>query len=254
MTLPLWGQLQKSTEDTETIEQAIARMISEHNDDPESHMLEGQSIDVHRKDTVVDHPAGSIYPDKISYSDLQFHTRFENLGMFTMVGTVSNASWPGLSFDCYDGGADLVTVRANVIGIINTGSLDHDVLIDTYFMRDTVDDSSTFASGIYNTGMDTLSLGFRMVGGQIRGVYRSGSTEYETGDLFEVPQGEVVFVRVFYNQIEDTIYIYVNGAELSAVEPVGAISISNQLGLRADANTEEGGVYRVYQWGLSRSI
>lgn len=102
--------------------------------------------------------------------------------------------------------------------------------------------------------MDTLSLGFRMVGGQIRGVYRSGSTEYETGDLFEVPQGEVVFVRVFYNQIEDTIYIYVNGAELSAVEPVGAISISNQLGLRADANTEEGGVYRVYQWGLSRSI
>lgn len=64
MTLPLWGQLQKSQDDPETIEEAINRLIDEHNNDPESHLDEGESLSQHKQDDVIDHPAFSVVPDK----------------------------------------------------------------------------------------------------------------------------------------------------------------------------------------------
>lgn len=67
MTLPLWGLLQKSTDDSETIEQAIARLIAVHEESPTSHLGEGESLSAHKHDTIIDHPAQSIVLDKKPY-------------------------------------------------------------------------------------------------------------------------------------------------------------------------------------------
>jgi len=47
MANPVWGLLAKAQDDDETIEEAIARLIDEHNEDEESHLGSGQSLQSH---------------------------------------------------------------------------------------------------------------------------------------------------------------------------------------------------------------
>lgn len=68
MSNPVWGQLQKALDDPETIEEAIVRLINEHAADPTAHLGSGESLNAHKTDEVIDHPAGSVVLDKSSYS------------------------------------------------------------------------------------------------------------------------------------------------------------------------------------------
>jgi len=65
MTLPTWSNLEKSQIDSETIEEAIARLIAVHEADGDAHTGAGKSLNTHKTQSVVDHPAGSIVGDKI---------------------------------------------------------------------------------------------------------------------------------------------------------------------------------------------
>jgi hypothetical protein len=60
-----WGQLAKSQDDPEKVEEAIARMISEHNADPEAHLGEGGSLRSHKMAEIIDHLARSVVRDKL---------------------------------------------------------------------------------------------------------------------------------------------------------------------------------------------
>jgi len=70
-----WGQLAKSQTDPEKIEEAIKRLINEHNADPEAHLVEGGSLKSHKMAEIIDHLVESIVADKIKnlqISDLKF--------------------------------------------------------------------------------------------------------------------------------------------------------------------------------------
>jgi hypothetical protein len=60
-----WGQLAKSQTDPEKIEEAIQRLINEHNADPEAHLVEGGSLKSHKMAEIIDHLVNSIIADKI---------------------------------------------------------------------------------------------------------------------------------------------------------------------------------------------
>src|SRR5665648_264201 len=62
----VWGLLPKAQDDATTIDDEINAAVAAHNDDPTAHMAAGQSIDVHRVNTIIDHPAGSVVGDKIA--------------------------------------------------------------------------------------------------------------------------------------------------------------------------------------------
>jgi len=85
----VWGMLPKSQDDSETIEQAIVRLIQAHKDDNTAHALTGQSIDVHRKSEVIDHLAGSILADKTSAVQRTVTNALLGVASMTQIGTVS---------------------------------------------------------------------------------------------------------------------------------------------------------------------
>jgi hypothetical protein len=60
-----WGMLAKSQADPETIEEAIARIVVQHNADEEAHLSAGQSLQSHKAAEIIDHLANSIIEDKI---------------------------------------------------------------------------------------------------------------------------------------------------------------------------------------------
>ena len=68
---PLWGQLEKSAVDPEKIEEAIERIIAEHNGDPESHLGEGGSLLSHKASEIIDHVVASIIADKLAAGAVQ---------------------------------------------------------------------------------------------------------------------------------------------------------------------------------------
>jgi hypothetical protein len=65
MSTPVWGLLSKSLVDAETIEEAIVRLITAHNNDEEAHLGEGQALQSHKASEIIDHAALSIVTDKI---------------------------------------------------------------------------------------------------------------------------------------------------------------------------------------------
>jgi len=91
MTLPLWGQLQKSQDDDESIEQAIAKLVQTHTIDPTSHLGTNESLSSHKHENVIDHPAGSIVGDKLSFNlyqeymaDLGSHNWVADFGSYNV--------------------------------------------------------------------------------------------------------------------------------------------------------------------------
>jgi len=88
-----WGQLQKSQIDPEKIEEAIARLIAEHNADPEAHLVEGGSLKSHKMAEIIDHLVNSIVADKIRAGEvtrekiLNYHSwklPFESIDGYSM--------------------------------------------------------------------------------------------------------------------------------------------------------------------------
>lgn len=252
--LPLWGSLQKSQDDSETIEEAIVRIIGDHDDDPEAHNGEGQSLEAHRTEDVLNHPPGSIVPDKISFSDLSFDTTFEDLSGFDSAGSVTASDWPGVILSVEDGGVETSTLKANLLGIIPSGDLVKTLLFDIYFYRDTDADDYDFFAGLCNSAMSQLNLGFRIVDGEIIGAARWSGSEHNTEGLYTPGVGELVFVRVFFDPGDGVLYFYINGVLRGSLQPGAAIVPDNQFAVKVVSNTEESGVFRVYRLTISRGI
>lgn len=70
MALPVWGNLTKSQIDDETIEEAIARLIQAHEDDPNAHIEVGESLQSHKAAAIIDHLISSIIADKIKKEEV----------------------------------------------------------------------------------------------------------------------------------------------------------------------------------------
>ena len=63
-----WGLLPKSQTDSEKIEEAIARMIQEHNEDETAHLGAGQSLQSHKASEIIDHVVHSVLAEKLHIS------------------------------------------------------------------------------------------------------------------------------------------------------------------------------------------
>jgi hypothetical protein len=98
-----WGLLPKSQIDNELIEEAIARLILEHNEDETAHLGTGQSLQSHKASEIIDHLARSIVFDKISGSQMIYNTQFENSAVFSVVGTPV-FEFPGFTHSPASGG------------------------------------------------------------------------------------------------------------------------------------------------------
>ena len=100
--------LEKSQEDNETIEEAIARLITAHLADDNAHLGEGESLQSHRASEIIDHLAESVITDKIA----ERNVTIDHLSDF---GSVWRLSLPIETIDGWDIGASgTASVSANV--------------------------------------------------------------------------------------------------------------------------------------------
>lgn len=65
-----WSLQSKSQIDPEKVEEAIARLILEHNEDETAHLGAGQSLQSHKAATIIDHVVDSVVADKLADQSL----------------------------------------------------------------------------------------------------------------------------------------------------------------------------------------
>lgn len=91
LTMPatIWGDLLKSQTDSETIEQAIARIVQQHDDDASAHLDTNQSLESHKAADIIDHLARSVYRDKLAFDRFQIDEHFSSLDAWSKTSGVT---------------------------------------------------------------------------------------------------------------------------------------------------------------------
>ena len=70
MATSIWGLLKESLTSSKLIREAIADMIADHDNDPESHLGATGSLQSHKASEIIDHEALSIVADKFALTVL----------------------------------------------------------------------------------------------------------------------------------------------------------------------------------------
>lgn len=173
MTLPLWGSLEKSQDDPETIEEAIARLVEAHNDDSEAHLGAGQSLEAHKTEGMIDHPAGSVASDKLAQKRFVV-TNFESLdgwGVFATGTGTRYLNFPGVVLQTGTTTSSRSTLYTGQDGFTNFDTAKSFML--KYVIRLSHSSGLTFRFGIgaLGGGDGTAGVGFIYDGTNLKAYY-----------------------------------------------------------------------------------
>jgi len=214
-----WGEMTKAQDDATTIDEAIASAISAHEADPESHMGPDESIENHRKNEIVDHPAGSVLADKGTMSELAVSTDFGTLAGWTTSGDLDNGFWPGVRIGSNypsTAGTKLIAQEGFCEQVFD---LSKDFLFETAL---TISDSdyATFFVGVSNADYPVSGntfFGFKLVNGVMRGVFGKGATLAQTAQI-AVDLSALHVYRANYIASEQLIYFYCDGELVQTID------------------------------------
>lgn len=234
MTLPVWGQQQKSQVDSQTIDEAIAAAIATHEEDPTAHLGDGESLAAHKADEVIDHPASSVVTDKVPDGGLSY--RWFPLDRTVVFSNMSESGWGadannnGFAFQ-YVGSLELLTgdVSGNYAyaspypGDVYRLNWDHDWTWQTTLSLSTsADVSLTF--GFCNSNLVAGNFDgafFRVEDGNFYvGVSHDDGTETLTA-VSSWTVGSTTFhsFRIQWNYDDQILTFYIDGVEIEALDP-----------------------------------
>lgn len=246
MSVETWGQMAKSSDDAEKVEEAVSRLIAEHEADPSAHLGVGESLEAHRTNEVLDHPAGSVVSDKISFNDYILQMPFISLDGFHSGGLVGvtfprlyiEADWEGPA-PCYAG------FQAPKLASLNF--LDYEFVIRCMAQTQNGTGNNFFQFGVYNyvsfKGTTKIINGFyfSLENRQIYGRFKDSTHDYS---VLLANVGEFTgpdLWNIAYSPVDKLLKFYINGEILGSIDlsSISAPANFDELGWRLYTNDEE---------------
>jgi len=201
-SLPSWGQLQKALDDPQTILEAVEELITAHNDDQQGHLGGSRSLETHKSESTIDHPAGSVIADKSGPADINFNINYQNLDGFT---AGAGAEVGDLKCGLYveNGLYNNTSISFIPFSSIQWGDIEVSLLVEStmYFLNTSV------STGYIYWGR----FGFEIEHGRVRGYEWLNDTEtiYYT-DWYTVDMKKIHTLRAVYLKNENIINYYVD--------------------------------------------
>ena len=212
----VWGLLPKAQDDGTTIDEAITAAIAAHETDPEAHIGTDESIDVHRKNTTLDHPQASVLGDKISSNEVWYLLPFQNLDGVEHTSNVISVAGSGLSMEVTSGDPS-----ANYAYVASSPSLksDKDGLLQFPFF---VDQDEPYEFKIGAAYDYTLAQGvyFKYVGGELTAVVDTPWGSYESDPIAWTYYNTSIF-RIQYIAGERKFLFFVDSVEVGSYVDTG---------------------------------
>lgn len=239
MTVTVWGELPKAQDNNQTISQAINAAIAAHEADPQAHLGTGESLETHRANDVIDHPAGSVLADKITTTEWQLNTIFESLDAWSTIGTVSNSDLTGAQLYVEYGDVDTSRIYSNPQ--IVTNFFDKDVFILTQYWAKfdlSTSDFNAWMGMLTNYTSGTEGFGFQIRDGALYAHVRGGSTttdELLTG--FDL--GVAHIYRAQYSPQEENVVFYIDGEAIATIPTPAGTAWEDDTGPQAGITLTE---------------
>ncbi len=255
MSVETWGQLDESAESDRKIADAINDAIAEHNNDPNSHIGAGQSLEQHRQNEVLDHPAGSVMADKTTAAELIIQGAFKSLSHWQTTGSISNDDWPGCMLYVEAGGVDTSQLFATGFSPAPFIKGTNDLLFELSAQFDFSGSGFSSWFGFNLTKDNTFNgFGFRVQSGDVTGVCHGGGTTQSTSVLTN-DISEMHKYRAFYNSFDKTITFYIDGNSVATlnVNSDGWGDDAN-IAVGVDVGSESDGNMRVADYYFSRAF
>lgn len=208
MDTPVWGDLPESQVSSRLITQAITDAINAHEADPEAHLGAGESLEQHKTNGMIDHPAMSIVPDKFSVA---------NTFLALPVLPVDTGREDGLSAS---DGMPLINLSKSSPATgdgyyILTSFIPSDF---GYIGGDAIFDFIGIVYSGSGTFQDEIRFSFGAVqfkAGQFRIGYYDGSWNYSS--WISATLGEYLRFRFFYTEDDNTLRVYLRDLEIFSV-------------------------------------
>lgn len=234
-----WGFLPKSQVDPETIEEAIARLIAEHEADPQAHLGSGEALETHRINEVIDHPAGSVVADKTSRSQLLWTSNFGEYAKWYS-NNVHVDDWPIMMLPESNAVAGKSTFANGIGGVFgNVYSFTKDFQFQTtcYFEELSGSEYFMFGFGVMHLAQyDGFGFKINSSGAQCFVKNHSGTTNVS----ITKPSDSVNHVyRVEFNHTDNTFYFFIDGAFVASIlKPSGSFSDYGYFGYQLNFGTD----------------
>jgi hypothetical protein len=220
MVLPLWGQLEKAQDDDTTIMEAIAEAIAEHEADPTAHLGSGESLQAHKSDGVIDHPAQSVVLDKTPY---QNYEQFLN-GLGEQNWSNEDGSWS----------TNTDTIKSASLfsqnSFIGVGALPHpvgssypDADLMYQFRLQLSHGGNTDGSLAFGFTNDVLDGGARMIFVKDSTTWRwqiYSASGLEHSFALSTSNTYTKYYRIFYDSVNEAIVLYEGSTVVSTFETV----------------------------------
>ena len=210
-----WGDLPKNQIDPQLISQAIDQAILNHESDPQAHLGAGESLQAHRQNETLDHPASSIPADKITSKYNIMTSNFESLDSFQKtVGAVAG-------FPCFK-----LTTTAVLNNIQHLYGESYGGLYGIDFAKSPLFQLTIqlpaltnldfyFGAGYYFPADDNLFLGFIHTGGAFKAVVAVGTIDY-TANL-TTPDTEAHIYRAMIDPFSHDALFFIDGVLVATI-------------------------------------
>ncbi len=199
-----WGDLPKNQIDPQLITEAIDAAIEAHNNDPEAHLGAGQSLEQHKSNEMIDHPASSIVPDK-----------FDSANNFFLLPVNGDISGQGDNFSNIIPG--FLASMSHDSPLSDFAQFNFQSFSDTdfhYSGGDIVCDFlfyGTGSSGSWEAAIDWTFARIELKSGNIRYGYYDGGWQYTSWTAF-TPSFNHRY-RIHFDAVNEVIKFYVDGLE-----------------------------------------
>jgi len=177
----IWGDLQKSLDDDETIEQAIARVVAEHEADPAAHQGEGESLQNHKANEILDHPMGSVKNDKNSSYSFLYNLLFTDFADWQKSAGFSRSYGGDVVFQSGSGTGNFnLTKEFNYHFTYINSSVSFYFSLDTVLIAYDWNDNCYISFGLgYPAYNDNAFVGFEVKGNKLFTVcYKQNGSRY----------------------------------------------------------------------------
>ena len=213
MSVETWDQLPKNQTDPETIEQAIARLIAVHEADPEAHTGANESLQAHRQNEIIDHPASSIVPDKLNNNSPTYQNFFSGVTNYVVEGPVNQTGQGEIVLIPYTAHLhSLVNIPIANLGYVNFPA--SDIICD--FTHRITKSSGVHFTGVLALGDYTNGFGIEYTETHFRCFYSYEDnlvySSYIANDLNGLTNW-----RFYLSAIDKAIYFIKNGVQVATI-------------------------------------
>ena len=217
-----WGMMTKSQVDSETVEDAINRLILVHEADPESHLDTGESLQSHKAEAIIDHVAGSVLADKLSNTEGIFDTNFETLDNWLVTGAVSLESWPSIKIRGDFAATAIASIETTLVHPDYWLLYTKNMLFQFFgWMTNPASSIYTAIIGEYVSDSDLRGFGFQILNGVVKGFWGKIASTTFTATI-SIDESKPHVFRAYYDAYLKNIKFYVDGVYYATIEDIGS--------------------------------